>query len=237
MTNKLLLLIGLAIFSCKRKEVTPTTDPAETDPIVETIKPDTIPTPAGFEKIGEATGDLNSDGQDEKVLVFTTGRMTDFGYEREIHVFKMGEGAWKPWHHSSTAVLPSEHGGMMGDPFVEIAIERGCIVISHAGGSRQKWSYTHRFRYQNDHWELIGATVEFGSRCDYWDYFDYNLSNGKIKYKKETEVCDEITNDMKTTVTAEESFTFKLKKLPVMDGFRPGETGIITPESEEMIYY
>ncbi|MCB0649706.1 MAG: hypothetical protein KDC85_00365 [Saprospiraceae bacterium] len=237
MTNKLLLLIGLALFSCKRKEVTSTNDTAETDPITETIQPDTIATPAGFQKIGEATGDLDKDGQEEKVMVFNTDRMTDFGYEREIHVFKKEEGAWKLWQRSSTAVLPSEQGGTMGDPFEDISIENGAIVIKHLGGSRQKWSYTHRFRFQNSKWELIGASVEFGSRCDYWEYFDYNLSTGKINYKKETEICDEVTNEMKTTVTAEESFTFKLKKLPVMDGFRPGETGVMTPESEETIYY
>ena len=64
-------------------------------------------------------------------------------------------------------VLPSEHGGMMGDPFEGLSIDRKCIVIHHFGGSRDKWKYTHRFRNQNRDWELVGSTIQFGAVCDY----------------------------------------------------------------------
>ena len=107
----------------------------------------------------------------------------------------------------------------MGDPFEGISIERNCIVINHFGGSRQKWNYTHRFRYQSGDFQLIGATVTFGSPCDYFFTFDYNLSNGKINYEKETEDCEHENSKIE-----KEEMIIKLETLPKMNGFYPGNT-------------
>ena len=124
------------------------------------------------------------------------------------------------------AILPSQQGGMMGDPFEGISIERNCIVINHFGGSRQKWNYTHRFRYQSGDFQLIGATVTFGSPCDYFFTFDYNLSNGKINYEKETEDCEHENSKIE-----KEEMIIKLETLPKMNGFYPGNTELKFPQS------
>lgn len=139
---------------------------------------------------------------------------------------------WVLWKKSVGAVLPSKHGGAMGDPFEEISIERNCIVISHSGGSSQKWRYNHTFRYQNGDFKLIGATVFFNSSCDYYFNFDYNLSTGKINYEKETDACGK-----EISKTEKKEFIKKLKVLPTMDGFYPGDTKFTFPNSETTIYY
>ncbi len=191
-----------------------------------------IKAPQSFENIGEAEGDLDKDGIAEKVIVYNTKKITDFGTERQIYIYKKNKDNWELWKKSIGAVQPSEHGGAMGNSFEGISIERNCIVIYHFGGMRQKWSYTHRFRYQNEDFYLIGVTVNFGSPCDYWENFDYNLSSGKIKYEKETENCENNSSKIE-----KKEINRKLKSLPKMDGFNPGDNELKFPNSEITMYY
>ena len=189
-------------------------------------------TPNSFKILDEIEGDLDKDGVSEKVIVYDTEKETDFGTERQIYIYKKNNDKWKLWKKSIGAILPSQHGGMMGDPFEGIAIERNCIVINHFGGSRQKWNYTHRFRYQSGDFQLIGATVNFGSPCDYFFTFDYNLSNGKINYKKETEDCENENSKIE-----KKKMVRKLETLPTMNGFYPGNTELKFPKSKTTIFY
>lgn len=188
--------------------------------------------PSDYELLKEAIGDLDKDGKEEKVIVYNTSRETDMGTEREIHILKKNKGQWELWHKSIGAVLPSQHGGMMGDPFEAISIVRGCIMIEHFGGSRQKWAYTHRYRNQNNDWELIGATIVYGAPCDYWEELDYNLSNGKAVYEKEVEDCDKETSKIDT-----KEFTMKDDELPKMDAYYPGNNALKVPDRDVRIYY
>ena len=191
-----------------------------------------IEIPKSFKILEEIEGDLDKDGVSEKVIVYDTEKETDFGTERQIYIYKKNNDKWELWRKSIGAILPSQHGGMMGDPFEGISIERNCIVIHHWGGSRQKWNYTHRFRYQSGAFQLIGATVHFGSPCDYFFTFDYNLSNGQINYEKETEDCENGNSKIE-----KEEMIRKLETLPKMNGFYPGNTELKFPQSETTIYY
>lgn len=193
----------------------------------------TIPIPEGMELLGEADGDLNKDGMPERVHVYDTGEEVEMGTKRMLYVYQATGDTWDIWHQSTGAVLPSQHGGMMGDPFEALRIERGSIVIDHFGGSREKWNYTHRFRFQKGRFELIGASVRFGAPCDYWDHFDYNLSTGRIDIKMETEDCDHEDNHKEKSFT----FTEKKEKLPQMDGFYPGNNEVAHSESGASFYY
>ena len=191
-----------------------------------------IKTPSSFKILKEIEGDLDKDGVSEKVIVYDTEKETDFGTERQVYIYKRNNDKWELWKTSIGAILPSQQGGMMGDPFEGISIERNCIVINHFGGSRQKWNYTHRFRYQSGDFQLIGATVTFGSPCDYFFTFDYNLSNGKINYEKETEDCEHENSKIEN-----EEMIIKLETLPKMNGFYPGNTELKFPKSETTISY
>lgn len=191
-----------------------------------------IETPKSFKILDEIEGDLDKDGISEKVIVYDTEKETDLGTERQIFIYKKTNDKWELWKSSVGAILPSQHGGMMGDPFDGISIERNCIVIYHYGGSRQKWSYTHRFRYQSGDFYLIGATINSGSPCDYFETFDYNLSNGKIDYQKEMENCENESSKIE-----KKEMIRKLETLPTMNGFYPGNNKLNFPNSETTIYY
>ncbi len=187
------------------------------------------------EVLGEATGDLDKDGIDEKVLVYNTSRSTDMGTEREIHILKKEKEKWVNWHISQGAVLPSENGGMMGDPFNQVAIENGCIVLRQSGGSRIKWGYTHRFRWQKENWQLIGATVESGTPCVDWETYDYNLSVGVIDYTNEKEYCDQ-GKKVRSKIIEKLRIIDKIDVLPEMDGFAAGGNVALKAKKREFSY-
>lgn len=215
---------------------TATTAAAPAEAAAGTIAQDSIQPPAGFTQLGTASGDLDKDGQNEKVVVYETNRETDMGKERELQIFKQKDNGWELWHKSVGAVLGSEQGGVMGDPFEEVNVENGCVVLAHFGGSREKWHYTHRFRFQDNDWQLIGATVSSGAPCEYFEDFDYNLSTGKIAYKKTTEDCSKSEDNPIEKVTTKD-FTVKPKTLPSMDGFQTGANKLTLPKSNIEFYY
>lgn len=184
-------------------------------------------------QIAESFGDLDKDGIEEKVVVIDTGIELNAGTERQLLIYKKSNNEWKLWHTSVGVVV---QGGLMNSSFENLTIERGCIVIRHFGGSRNKWFYTHRFRYQNNDWELIGATIDNYTMCELSEKFDYNFSTGKMIYTKETEVCEE-GEDAKVINTENIEFKKKLIELPKMDGFKVGENLIKFTDSERQFYY
>lgn len=228
MKNILVLsILFLTLFSCKfnqNKENNQLPDDIKEviSPIVTTpttiLPAFEIELPAGYSIIGESSGDLNKDKIAEKVVVINTDRNTDLGTKREIHIYKIANNEWELWHRSIGAVLPSEHGGMMGEPFVDVKIENGTVTFEHFGGSRQKWKTIHRFRFQNNDWFLIGTTMENASLCEEVETFDYNLSTGQVVYQRAFETCDH-TEERKTTKVDKENFVYKLNSLPKMAGF------------------
>ncbi len=225
----LLLFFSLFLFACppqedKKKNSTggvpvTTVPPKETIPIP--IPPFEMDIPKGHTMLSQASGDLDTDGVDEKVVVLNNGIISDFGEERTIFIFKADNGAWKLWERATGAILPSENGGMMGDPFESIKIERGALVINHFGGSRIKWEYTHRFRFQNKKWELIGATSTSYAPCEEQQVFDYNLASGNVIYKDERLTCTNGEKERVKEVRYNVNFKHKKNALPVLDGFDP----------------
>jgi hypothetical protein len=217
LSTYILVLFIFSLMSCKSQE-------NKKSKIIQIQK--------SFKVLDEIEGDLDKDGVFEKVIVYDTEKETDLGTERQIFIYKKTNDEWVLWKKSVGAILPSQRGGMMGDPFEGISIERNYIVINHFGGSRQKWNYTHRFRFQSGEFQLIGATVNFGSPCDYFFNFDYNLSNGNINYEKEIEDCENESSKIE-----KEEMTIKLETLPTMNSFYPGNNELKFPKSETTIYY
>ena len=128
-------------------------------------------------------GDLDGDKISEKIIVY------DITSEnlREIQVLKKKNNKWLILEKSRNVILGSEDGGMMGDPFLFCKIDKGILITSHYGGSSWKWGFTDKYRFQNGHFELIGHSSEGGRPGDYWISTDFNLSTGKLVYKKEVE--------------------------------------------------
>jgi hypothetical protein len=196
-----------------------------------------IAIPAGFKKLMEAKGDLDKDGIAELVVVFDTPKKVELGTERQLWIYKQNGLVWKLWHKCIGPVLSSEHGGMMGDPFVSVEIKHGCIEIYHFGGDADKWQYTHRYRYQNNNWYLIGAKIIFGRLCLQLSNYDYNLSTGKIEVIINTQKCDD--NNEKVLSSKDEHFTLirKPAKPILMDGIDIGENEVKLPGNHESFYF
>ncbi len=156
--------------------------------------PQTADSPASFappgwrvEENSIKEADLNGDGQPDAALVLThggNGASVDAQFAKHVLVLAL-RGSDGKLHRSivsDAAVLDGDEGGVFGDPFEELSIERGAVVITHYGGSRDRWGYTHRYRYQNGQWMLIGLTINSSDTLDteHFSEFDINLSTGLV---------------------------------------------------------
>lgn len=146
--------------------------------------------PNGFKILVEKLGDLDKDGISEKVIVYNTTDTTEAGIVRELQILKRSKGNWIMWKKSRNAILKSEEGGMMGNPFEDIEIDKGILIISFSGGSSWKWFYKDKYKFKNNEFEMIGYSNIYGKPCEYWTDVDFNLSTGKIIFKKEFEDCE-----------------------------------------------
>lgn len=101
--------------------------------------------PEGYKKISTTQGDLNKDQTQDLVIVAEN----EAGQRKLIITFTINS-AYKKVLEIDGILMSKTEGGVMGDPLMEPKIDRGSLVISHYGGSRQRWFYTERFRYQKN---------------------------------------------------------------------------------------
>lgn len=119
--------------------------------------------PKGWHELSKAEGDLNHDSLPDIVLILANDRedkaTRDAQVPRQLVVlFKTNDG-YTLITRNDNVVYCKTCGGVMGDPFQGLKIERGSIVLEYYGGSRERWGMTHRLRYQNGDFYLIGRTV------------------------------------------------------------------------------
>jgi hypothetical protein len=212
---------------------TSTSAPAETTPASESSpSPTTSP-----EAPVSLSGDFNGDGAPDFLEIRMTSREDrDLGKERDLVVYSGADKTRKDWYTAKGVLLPTEGGGVMGDPLEDVSILGNTIVIKHFGGSRQKWNYTHRFRWQNGDFQLIGVTVHTGAPCEYFVDLDYNLSTGNAEWAKATEDCSQSEDD---PAVSEMIYSFVEKpKVPTsMNGFLTGEHELKIPNMNESVYF
>lgn len=184
--------------------------------------------------VGQGT-DLNGDGEPDRLDVITTKEENDdLGFKRQLVVYS-GEGAdLDAWYTAEDVILSTEHGGMMGDPLESAKIENGTIVIKHFGGSRTKWSYTHRFRWQQGEFQLIGTTIENDDPCLKYTKLDYNLSTSQANYATTTKECKGDESLDLETITV--NFSPSVFPQP-MNGFKTGENELKADGMAEAIYF
>ncbi|WES99227.1 hypothetical protein P2W68_06320 [Chryseobacterium arthrosphaerae] len=179
-------------------------------------------------------GNLDNTPEDEAVCVYETPMEGDLGFAQSLAVYKKEGENWVLWHQSTNPILSTQHGGMMGNPYEGISIKNKTIIINHFGGSRQKWHYTHRYRFQNNNWYLIGASVNIGAPCDYFQSLDYNLSTGDAVFDYSSEDCNK--NNTVKTKSWKEKINKKIPS-PLMDEFQVGENKIeLKSKKTEMFY-
>jgi hypothetical protein len=182
----------------------------------------------------KAFGNLDDNTEDEAVCVYETPMEGDLGFAQSLAIYKKEGENWVFWHQSTSPILSTENGGMMGNPYEGISIKNKTIIVNHFGGSREKWHYTHRYRFQNSNWYLIGASVNAGAPCDSFQSLDYNLSTGDAIFEYSSEDCDR--NNTVKTKSWKEKINRKISS-PLMDQFQIGENKIeLKSKKTEMFY-
>lgn len=175
-------------------------------------------------------GDLDGDLVPEKVIIYNTKDTTDYGNIREIQIFKKVNNKWTILEKSRNAILKSNDGGMMGDPYQSTEIKNGILMITQAGGSSWKWGYTDKYRFQNGHFELIGYSSSSGKPEEYWTDVDFNLSTGQLTFEKEVENTKEYGKSKK------EIFVKKGLKINLQNRNLKDQRKIILPKTKETVY-
>lgn len=138
-----------------------------------------------------AFGDLDRDGIPELIVVMNTDQYHKIegenvgGLIREIQILKQVNGAYTLWQKSRNALQSSHGGGMGSNGLSTVKVEQGVLIIEYLGGSSWKYITKEKYRFQNDHFEMIGYTGSYGNPGYYWDMFDFNLSTGKLVFKRE----------------------------------------------------
>ena len=188
--------------------------------------------------IATTQGDLDGDGIAEYVEVRNTNTQASdgMGLKRELWVYKIQQGKKTLWQHSSTAIYPSQGGGMMGDPFGEISIKKGSLFVSHSGGSSWKWGHTDQYRYPPFPFSFLFSHYPAFRICDYWETVDANLSTGNIHYRKDFDrdkECD--NNENRGQKDLKERFVNKNVRLNFANR-NTQEVKIIAPKSKQDIY-
>jgi hypothetical protein len=121
---------------------------------------DTVPpgleafVPEGYEILDTASGDLNRDAFTDMILVLSrigeekASDEDDNSGDRPLLVLTgTAGGAYRLAARGDNAVYCINCGGMMGDPFMGIVINRGYFSVEHYGGSGWRWSRTITFKY------------------------------------------------------------------------------------------
>jgi hypothetical protein len=158
--------------------------------------------PGGYDTLGTVAGDLNKDGLSDAVLALASAKEESFDPAKDdidsmpprllLILFNTGKG-YTLAGKSAGALLCKECGGVFGDPFSELVIDKNILIIIHYGGSSWRWGSHYKFRYQQNDFYLIGRTnysywnVEMCEKLDDFagtDYKDENLVTGSYEERK-----------------------------------------------------
>ncbi|MEK5028289.1 hypothetical protein [Paenibacillus sp. FSL M7-1046] len=137
-------------------------------------------------------GDLNKDGiTDVAMIIEQLQPNTEEAPERSLLIAFGTNDSYLLSIIADKVILKSDEGGIWGDPFESLSIDRGSVVVSDYGGSNWRWYNKYRFRFQDNEWYLIGATMgEYFSgnaTQEEADEQDYNLLTGDYIIKKTNE--------------------------------------------------
>lgn len=103
--------------------------------------------PVGATLVASANGDLDSDGDEDALVVYAPSPTRDEAPRTLLVLLRDPGGVLRPALTNPKAILCSSCGGMMGDPLRPIRIDHGGFTLHFEGGSRELWS--SEFRFEN----------------------------------------------------------------------------------------
>ena len=204
--------------------------------LIQVVSAQEIPIPVSYSVLDTVSGDLDHDSINELVVAYNMGPENPVeGVSRELIIYKLENNKWIEWKKSGNALYGSRDGGMMGDPYEQMEIKDGILLISQNGGSSWKWGFTDKYRFQEGDFYLIGYTSLTGKLCEYWQKVDFNLSTGKIIVEKEYQKCE--TEEEEGVVYKQENETFYKKGLRItLQNRNQKEIKMVSPKFGHEIY-
>ena len=105
--------------------------------------------PKGYSVLKFKKGNLNRDKIADAILILKHDKEEEKEDTKRLLYILVGtkNGDFKVVKKSSSAVLGVQDGGMMGDPFQDVAIKNGYFSVEHYGGSSWRWSRIVTFKY------------------------------------------------------------------------------------------
>jgi len=176
-------------------------------------------------------GDLDGDENIELLLVLNRLDTANNNTPRDLVILKMDDLSWYVWKKSSTTILGSDEGGVMGDPFQWAYIDSDKIHVSHSGGSRWRWSESHIYSFNQDTFSLNSYNSSWGAFCEDKIEVDFNLILGNITYSVDIEECPEgfgNNNHLLDSLPITEEFSYKGLRIDLFNDDR-SIIEIITP--------
>jgi hypothetical protein len=192
-----------------------------------------ISIPKNYSIVDSVSGDLDNDGINELVVTYNTKNKEeeiDEGVPRELIIYKKMNTRWVIWQRSLQALYGSRGGGVMGDPYEGMEIQKGVLSIYHSGGSSWKWSVIDKYRYDGKVFRLIGYENNYGQQNQYWLNVDFNLVTGKLVLKREYE------NEDNTVYKRENEVFYKKGMNITLQNRNQKQIKIISPKYQHEIY-
>lgn len=188
--------------------------------------------PKGWHVLAKAEGDLNKDNLLDWAAVLEADQpvksLKEYDNDQKPRIlfvaFKQADGAYKLSVQSNEYVLLSNEGGIFGDPWDDLRIERGTLLVRFYGGSADRWAYAYRWRFQQNDWYLIGFTHTATSTVsNEFEQYDFNLSTGAAEHTVGQLLEDD---NPKKVRPADKVRRFSIGKKPPfkLRGFKQGQT-------------
>jgi hypothetical protein len=126
--------------------------------------------PKGYMVLDTATGDLNLDEYRDLILVLQKHNESDYAQDMDAPAKRplllltgQSGGGYKIAGRNDNAVLCSQCGHMMEDPFYRVVIKKGYFTVEHYYGSRWinwKQYITYRYYAPSATWQLFKISTE-----------------------------------------------------------------------------
>lgn len=149
-------------------------------------------TPKGWDITTVVLGDLDNKPGDEALVVYTLPPFDEEIPEcqtRHVAIYKQVKDDWELWFQTDKGFLMTCDGGSKGDPIREVSIKNRVISIEHFTGSSCAYYFTHKYRFQNGDFYLIGANTLYNYNPGEPDTeeLDYNLSTDIATYTNQNQ--------------------------------------------------